>query len=61
MSITGRNLTWMFGIAAGTALAFLANRTSKTMKRITVKDRAGYRGTIKPTRQLYNDSEINYI
>lgn len=61
MSIKRQSITLMFGFAAGTTVAFLANWTSKKVKRVASKKSVTYHHSIRPVRHLYDDSEINYI
>ena len=62
MSISGKNLLWMLGLAAGGAVALLATtQNSKKAKKSISKSDVGGRYSIKHSRNLYDDSEVYYI
>lgn len=62
MSITGKNIWWMLGLAAGGAVAFLATTTNakKTAKKTVSKNTVEDRYSIL-TKKRFDDSEIYYI
>lgn len=62
MSITGKNVWWMLGLAAGGAVALLATTTSskKKAKKAVSKSAVGDRYSMRAINR-YDDSEVYYV